>query len=260
MPFFSAHIPAACPVAAAAGGRPKVGDALAFLQDVKQTFGGDQRYQFFLEVMRKFKAKELATVEVRAAAAELFQAYPELTIGFNRFLPADHRIALQDVQMDDVDMDDDDGGGGGWDVGEEDGSNDDDDGSDGDDAIHEMEVMEPDQDDHKDHLDPRAALARLRARFAHQEAGFQGAVAYVQAVKKRLAALHRPDLYRDHFLSDLQAYKAGRLGIADIKRRMDDLFLPDHPDLAKGFEQFLPGAGGFEAKARGEAAAAAAIA
>eukprot|EP00667_Euglena_gracilis_P029798 EG_transcript_40061 len=70
-------------------------DAKAYLDLVQTTLAArPEVYDQFLSVMKDFRAQQLTTPAVIARVAELFQGHPELTQGFNTFLPPEFKIAV----------------------------------------------------------------------------------------------------------------------------------------------------------------------
>lgn len=74
-------------------------DALQYLKEVKEMFQ-DQRekYDYFLEVMKDFKAQRIDTEGVIARVKELFKGHNNLIYGFNTFLPKGYEITLDDEE------------------------------------------------------------------------------------------------------------------------------------------------------------------
>lgn len=71
----------------------KVEDALQYIGLVKVRFLHEPHvYDFFLEIMKDFKAQTLTTPEVVARVNSLFMAHSDLIHGFKKFLPPDYYI------------------------------------------------------------------------------------------------------------------------------------------------------------------------
>ncbi|KAF8899119.1 paired amphipathic helix [Infundibulicybe gibba] len=71
----------------------KIGDALAFLDLVKEKFKDKPEvYSRFLSIMREFKDQIIDTPSVMGHTALLFRAHVDLLEMFNTFLPSGHRI------------------------------------------------------------------------------------------------------------------------------------------------------------------------
>ena len=67
--------------------------ALEYVQLVKCKFGDrSQVYNCFLDTMREFMARSIGMSEVVLRVCELFKDRPELSAGFNNFLPAGRKI------------------------------------------------------------------------------------------------------------------------------------------------------------------------
>ncbi|CDS40373.1 paired amphipathic helix protein sin3b [Echinococcus multilocularis] len=73
--------------------RPKVADALSYLDQVKARFSNQNAiYNDFLDVMRQFKAQTIGTDVVIRRVRELFDGHQDLIIGFNTFIPQGYRL------------------------------------------------------------------------------------------------------------------------------------------------------------------------
>lgn len=73
----------------------KVEDALAYLDQVKETFFGQPEvYNSFLDMMKEFKAQEIDTPTVIGRVITLFRGHDDLIRGFNTFLPPGYTIDL----------------------------------------------------------------------------------------------------------------------------------------------------------------------
>ncbi|KAM7541323.1 hypothetical protein Aperf_G00000023147 [Anoplocephala perfoliata] len=73
--------------------RPKVADALSYLDQVKARFSNQNEiYNDFLDVMRQFKAQSIGTDVVIRRVRELFHGHPDLIVGFNTFIPQGYRL------------------------------------------------------------------------------------------------------------------------------------------------------------------------
>lgn len=73
--------------------RPKVADALSYLDQVKARFSNQNAiYNDFLDVMRQFKAQSIGTDVVIRRVRELFHGHPDLIVGFNTFIPQGYRL------------------------------------------------------------------------------------------------------------------------------------------------------------------------
>lgn len=73
--------------------RPKVADALSYLDQVKARFSNQNAiYNDFLDVMRQFKAQNIGTDVVIRRVRELFHGHPDLIVGFNTFIPQGYRL------------------------------------------------------------------------------------------------------------------------------------------------------------------------
>lgn len=71
----------------------KVEDALAYLEQVKQSFQDmPSIYNRFLDIMKEFKAQTIDTSEVIRRVSALFHGHRELILGFNTFLPPGYKI------------------------------------------------------------------------------------------------------------------------------------------------------------------------
>lgn len=71
----------------------KFESALDFLDQVKLQFQHQpQIYNYFLDVMKEFKAQTIDTPGVIARVSELFKGHDDLILGFNTFLPPGYRI------------------------------------------------------------------------------------------------------------------------------------------------------------------------
>ncbi|KAM7252050.1 hypothetical protein ACFE04_023933 [Oxalis oulophora] len=71
-------------------------DALAYLKAVKDNFNDKKEmYDYFLQVMKDFKATRITTIEVIGRVKELFKGHPDLILGFNTFLPDGSKIVLE---------------------------------------------------------------------------------------------------------------------------------------------------------------------
>jgi len=80
-------------------GKPKVKDALAYLEQVKKKYSGQPEvYNRFLDLMKAFKSKSLTAEGVIKGVKKLFKGEPHLLLGFNQFLPPGYRITLQNSQ------------------------------------------------------------------------------------------------------------------------------------------------------------------
>ena len=79
--------------------RQKVGDAVSYLDRVRDKFGSDQPhvYKYFLDIMKEFRKESVDTAGVIARVSCLFGAHPELIVGFNAFLPRGHQIEVETV-------------------------------------------------------------------------------------------------------------------------------------------------------------------
>ncbi|CAO2161813.1 unnamed protein product [Urochloa humidicola] len=100
---------------------PSAEDAMVFVQMVKEAFKErhPEKYRLFLRVMDDFRNQRVGVAEVASTAAALFRDTPDLALGFNVFLPKDHRIQpgidelaayfIRDMNLDDDDDGDDDG-------------------------------------------------------------------------------------------------------------------------------------------------------
>ena len=73
-------------------------DAMAYFELVKETLGADSPlYVDFLDVMRDMKEQNEPLSNVVARIRVIFKGHSELLIGFNAFLPKDHRIEATPV-------------------------------------------------------------------------------------------------------------------------------------------------------------------
>lgn len=78
--------------------RPKVADALSYLDQVKARFSNQNAiYNDFLDVMRQFKAQSIGTDVVIRRVRELFHGHPDLIVGFNTFIPQGYRLESPSV-------------------------------------------------------------------------------------------------------------------------------------------------------------------
>ena len=77
--------------------RQKVGDAVSYLDRVRDKFGREQPhvYKYFLDIMKEFKNEAVDTPGVIARVSCLFGGHPELIVGFNAFLPPGYEIEVQ---------------------------------------------------------------------------------------------------------------------------------------------------------------------
>ena len=76
--------------------RLKLEDAFSYLDKVKLQFQNQpQRYEDFLDIMRRFKSQSIDTAGVIQCAGNLFRGHPELIVGFNTFLPVGYKIEMQ---------------------------------------------------------------------------------------------------------------------------------------------------------------------
>jgi len=55
-------------------------------------------YNDFLDIMKNFKAQRIDTPDVIKKVLELFRGYRKLILGFNTFLPEDHKINDEDIE------------------------------------------------------------------------------------------------------------------------------------------------------------------
>lgn len=71
----------------------KFESALDFLDQVKLQFQHQpQIYNYFLDVMKEFKAQTIDTPGVIARVSDLFKGHDDLILGFNTFLPPGYKI------------------------------------------------------------------------------------------------------------------------------------------------------------------------
>ncbi|KAL9230128.1 hypothetical protein vseg_005517 [Gypsophila vaccaria] len=86
-------------VAMGGGGRQKLttDDALQYLKEVKEMFRDQkEKYDYFLGVMKDFKAQNIDTDGVIARIKELFKGHNNLIYGFNTFLPKGFEIEVDE--------------------------------------------------------------------------------------------------------------------------------------------------------------------
>ena len=77
----------------APGKELKVEDALLYLDQVKQQFEQQPHvYNQFLDIMKKFRKREIDTPGVIERVSTLFRGYNDLILGFNTFLPPGFKI------------------------------------------------------------------------------------------------------------------------------------------------------------------------
>uniref|UniRef100_A0A915EHM3 Histone deacetylase interacting domain-containing protein n=1 Tax=Ditylenchus dipsaci TaxID=166011 RepID=A0A915EHM3_9BILA len=75
--------------------RPRVDDALSYLEQVRQQFADNPDvYNHFLEVMKEFKSHTIDTQGVIRRVSRLFSGNPNLITGFNTFLPPGYEVRV----------------------------------------------------------------------------------------------------------------------------------------------------------------------
>eukprot|EP00954_Amorphochlora_amoebiformis_P021390 1346080-Amorphochlora_amoeboformis.AAC.3 len=75
--------------------RPKVKDAMGYLEKVKKKFENKpQVYNQFLDIMKDFKSQTINTEGVIERVKTLFKGNKHLILGFNQFLPPGYKIEL----------------------------------------------------------------------------------------------------------------------------------------------------------------------
>ncbi|KHN13457.1 Paired amphipathic helix protein Sin3-like 3 [Glycine soja] len=74
---------------------PTTKDALAFLKAVEDAFQDKrEKYDYFMVIMKDFKAQRIDTIGVMERVEELFKGHKDLILGFNTFLPKGYKIIL----------------------------------------------------------------------------------------------------------------------------------------------------------------------
>lgn len=76
----------------------RIEDALFYFDEVKKQYMNRPKvYREFLDTLRLYKNQSLSTPEVIARISKLFHGKSKLIIGFNRFLPKDYHLSIEDI-------------------------------------------------------------------------------------------------------------------------------------------------------------------
>lgn len=77
-------------------GRPKIEEALQYLDQIKNTFESTrpQVYNDFLDTMKAFKSQCIDSLTVIERVKDLFKDHLELIVAFNSFLPPTYKIEV----------------------------------------------------------------------------------------------------------------------------------------------------------------------
>ncbi|CAI9109586.1 OLC1v1009430C1 [Oldenlandia corymbosa var. corymbosa] len=74
-------------------------DAINYMREVRDTFlDQKEKYDAFIALMREYKDKRVDNPGVIAGLKKLFEGHPNLLLGFNKFLPREFEITLDNEE------------------------------------------------------------------------------------------------------------------------------------------------------------------
>ncbi|KEH44186.1 putative transcription regulator Others family [Medicago truncatula] len=68
------------------------GDVSGYFEEVKAAFQYNKKYFQFIKLIKDFRARRIDSIAVKARVKRLFKGNSNLMLGFNSFLPKEHRI------------------------------------------------------------------------------------------------------------------------------------------------------------------------